>query len=60
MSGAGEPIGHAFRLTFPGIIKDVENKMCYQYSVSFRRTLEGNLLIREWFVDVSNRDCLEE
>jgi len=60
MSDTGEPIGHAFRLTFPGKIQDLENKICYQHSVSFRRTIEGKLLIREWFSDISNRDCLEE
>ena len=56
MSGDGEPIGHAFRLTLPGKIKG-DDVACYHYTVSFRRTSDGKLLITEWYAMPGNMDC---
>ncbi|MBX3044170.1 MAG: hypothetical protein KIT33_04160 [Candidatus Kapabacteria bacterium] len=58
MSDDGEPFGHAFRLTIPAK-KLGENPSCSHYYVSFRRDLEGNLLITEWFDMPGFTDCQE-
>lgn len=56
MSSEDEPIGHAFRLTIPAKLKKGDFS-CYHYTVSFRRTIEGKLLVTEWYDMPGNADC---
>lgn len=56
MSGEGEPIGQAFRITIPAKILG-KNVSCEHYSISFRRSLDGKLLVTEWFNMPGNSNC---
>lgn len=56
MENEGEPLGFAFRLTIPGKKKKGEAG-CTHYTVSFRNSLDGELLITEWYDMPGNYDC---
>lgn len=57
MENENEPIGHSFRLTIPAKKIGKGAMSCNHYTVSFRRALDGQLLVTEWFAMPGNTDC---
>jgi hypothetical protein len=55
-SKENEPIGFSFRLNIPGKIAKGD-LACNQYTISFRRGIDGNLFVDEWYIMPGNMDC---